>query len=55
MAEESLQSAWRTINLHEWKVEKSIETGDIVHSKIVRGKKLFKLTVSLISYSALST
>lgn len=43
-AEECLQNAWTTLNTTDWKLEKKLDNGDIVHVKTVKGKKLFKLT-----------
>lgn len=44
LGEEALQTAWRVLNSPGWKLEKSLDNGDTVHSKhISRGKKIFKL------------
>ncbi len=42
-----METAWATLNSNpaEWKLEKRLEsTGDVVHTKLVRGKKVFKVT-----------
>jgi len=42
--EDILGSAWRTLNLPDWKLLKKLENGDMIQVKQVKGKKLFKLT-----------
>ena len=44
MGDQLLQTAWETLNSQDWKLEKKLDNGDMVHVKTVKGKKLFKLT-----------
>ena len=41
-----LAAAWRILNSPDWKLEKQLENGDRVQVKQVKGKKVFRLTVS---------
>ena len=50
MGEDILDRAWTLLIAPDWKEEKRLEsTGDVVYSKVVKGKKLFKVHVSLAS------
>ncbi len=50
MGEDILDRAWTLLIAPDWKEEKRLEsTGDVVYSKVVKGKKLFKVHVSLDS------
>jgi len=42
--EDILNSAWRTLNLTDWKLERKLDNGDMIQVMMVKKKKLFKLT-----------
>lgn len=42
--EDLLSSAWHTLNLPDWKLEKKLENGDMVQVRQVNGKRIFRLT-----------
>ena len=41
-----LVTAWKILNSPDWKLEKQLDNGDRVQVKQVKGKKVFRLTVS---------
>ena len=44
MGQKLLETAWTTLNTGDWKLEKKLDNGDMVHTRHVNKKKVFKLT-----------
>ena len=50
LGEQMLMTAWDILNSPDWILERQLENGDQVQVKQVKGKKVFKLSVSTLIY-----